>query len=260
MKIVTFTTYPDVNTVLKLLVEKIDEILGNQFIGMYIHGSLALDDFVPDRSDIDLVVVTKTKLQNTLIEKLKLMHEKINLNGMQYAQRMECIYIPITSLRNYSQEKTYFPCLHVGGEFYVDGFGIIEKHVLRERGVVIKGPHPKTFIKPVPPHILKKAATKSLQDWWMPQLKDHSRLAKDDYQVYAILTMCRALYTIKNGDIESKSTAANWAKKMLNKKWSNLIDQALSWNIGNNFDRLEETLDFIEFTLNMLEILKKARK
>lgn len=47
-----------------ILQHNLDEILQNNFIGTYIHGSLALGGFNDQTSDIDLIVVTKTTLSN----------------------------------------------------------------------------------------------------------------------------------------------------------------------------------------------------
>lgn len=246
----SYTSYPAVNDILKTLLNYISAILGSQFIGMYLHGSLALNDFKPDRSDIDIVIVTKEALVEKELIKIKSMHQKITSGSLPYAKRIECIYIPIESLKNYIQDKSYFPCLHVGGKFYTDGFGIIEKHVLREKGIVIKGSDPKSFIKPVTPDELKNAALESLRVWWFPKLKDNSRLREDDYQVYAILTMCRALYSVKFRDIASKSEAARCVMDNLDEKWTKLISKALLWKIGNKFNHFEQTLNFIKYTLD----------
>jgi len=253
----SFTPYPSVNKIIDHLLIKISDILNSQFIGMYIHGSLALNDFAPDRSDIDLVILTENALSDSLLKKLKLLHKKITLSNLPYAKRIECIYIPIKSLKNYFQEKAFFPCLHIDGKFYIDGFGLIEKHILRENGITIKGQSPKLFIKPVTQNELKKAVIESLKNWWCPQLIDHSRLIKNDYQVYAVLTMCRAFYTIQRGGIVSKSKAASYAKDILDKKWILLINEALSWKIGKNFNHLIKTLDFIKYTLNNFGLLNK---
>ena len=56
------TSNKNVDELINLLLSKITNILRKEFIGMYLSGSLALDDFAPDRSDIDLVVVTKNAL------------------------------------------------------------------------------------------------------------------------------------------------------------------------------------------------------
>jgi predicted nucleotidyltransferase len=52
------TPYSDVNAVLQELLTAVQPILGRQFIGLYLYGSLAASDFHPNRSDIDFVVVT----------------------------------------------------------------------------------------------------------------------------------------------------------------------------------------------------------
>ena len=199
-------------------------------------------------------MVTNNILQADILEKLKTMHKKITSGNSSFAKRIECIYIPIKSLKNYEKENAYFPCLHVGGDFYTDGFGLLEKHILREKGIILKGPDPKTFIRPVFPNELKKATLDSLREWWFPKLTDHSKLQEDDYQVYAILTMCRAFYTVQFGDIASKSKAAEYAKKTLESKWASLINEALAWKNGKNFHKLEETLNFLEYTLKKLNI------
>jgi len=72
----SFTPYPSVNKIIDHLLIKISDILNGQFIGMYIHGSLALNDFAPDRSDIDLVILTENALSDSLLKKLKLLHKK----------------------------------------------------------------------------------------------------------------------------------------------------------------------------------------
>ena len=38
-------------------VERSQDILGDNLVGIYLHGSLAMGGFTPDKSDIDLIVV-----------------------------------------------------------------------------------------------------------------------------------------------------------------------------------------------------------
>ena len=52
------TPYPDVNEVLNLLLTNVKGILRDQFVGMYLYGSLSSGDFNPETSDIDFLVVT----------------------------------------------------------------------------------------------------------------------------------------------------------------------------------------------------------
>ena len=52
------------------------EILGSQFIGMYLHGSLANGGF-DEHSDIDVIVVTASDISEEAFSALQEMHEQI---------------------------------------------------------------------------------------------------------------------------------------------------------------------------------------
>ena len=56
----TWATCPDtVRAQIDALLDALQEILGENLVGVYLHGSLAMGSFNPERSDIDLLVVTK---------------------------------------------------------------------------------------------------------------------------------------------------------------------------------------------------------
>ncbi|MHB8757047.1 MAG: nucleotidyltransferase domain-containing protein [Bacillota bacterium] len=76
------TPYPDVNALLSELLSSLRGILGDRFVGLYLHGSLAAGDFVPGRSDIDFLVVTDGDLSDEVVAVLKAMHERLlNASG-----------------------------------------------------------------------------------------------------------------------------------------------------------------------------------
>jgi len=76
-------SYPDVNTVLYVLLKNVQTVLGNHFIGMYVYGSLASGDFDPQRSDIDFLVVTADRLPDEMIAELKAMHARITTSSLK---------------------------------------------------------------------------------------------------------------------------------------------------------------------------------
>jgi len=89
-----------------------------------------------------------------------------------------------------------------------------------------------------------------MHEWWAPMLHSPDpRLHGSEYQAYAILTLCRALYTLEHGAITSKSVAARWAQKAIDARWRPLIDRALAWPDEAQPDHLSETLDFIRHAL-----------
>jgi hypothetical protein len=62
-------------------------------------------------------------------------------------------------------------------------------------------------------------------------------------QAYAILTMCRALYTCTHGAQVSKRKAAEWAAQEL-PQWSDLIKSALLWRAAWRDETVDHAATF----------------
>src|ERR1043165_5057987 len=147
------TFYSDVNEILNLLLSNVQEILDDQFIGMYLYGSLSSGDFNPETSDIDFLVVTRDLLSEERIAELESMHQSIWASGLKHASRLEGSYIPQKDIRRHQPDNAPCPTINEG-RFYVDRHSsdwIIQRHVVREYGVILAGPDPKTLIDPVTP-------------------------------------------------------------------------------------------------------------
>src|SRR5215213_1146022 len=151
--------YPDVNAVLHLLLARVQAALGDHFVGMYLHGSLASGDFDPQRSDIDFVVVTADALPDALIPALAALHARLIDSGLSWATKLEGTYFPQQVLRHYAPSDALLPSLNEGS-FYMGGHGsdwVIQCHILREHGIVLAGPAPRDLIDPIAPDDLRRA-------------------------------------------------------------------------------------------------------
>jgi predicted nucleotidyltransferase len=246
------TSISALNVLLSVLVASIRELLGDQFVGFILHGSLTNDDFVPNRSDIDFVVVTATEMPTSLLERLMVMHARIREKGMKWTDKLEGSYIPVKALRRYDPANAVHPALRVDGSFGIDRHGIdwvIQRRAIRDNGIALAGPAPRSLVAPVSSVDLRHAARGTLREWWVPQLDDFSRLCNREYQAYAVLTMCRVMYTNRFGTVVSKSHAVQWAQSTLAQCYVSLIASAAVWPEGAQPDQLEDTLDFIRFTL-----------
>lgn len=246
------TPFPDVNIVLEQLLVGVESVLRHHFIGLYIHGSLAGGDFNPESSDIDFLVVTLDELAPKHLPELAQMHANLRDRGHRWAARMEGSYISQASLRCYNPLQCWHPALRSDGSFAVDGHSsdwIIQRSIIREHGIVLCGPSPPSLIDPVTPSELRKATQGILNEWWAPLFQNASRLRTSEYQAYAILTMCRCLYTIETGLVASKPAAANWVIKTHGSRWEVLIQRALTWREGIELDALDETLDLVRYTM-----------
>jgi predicted nucleotidyltransferase len=246
------TPNAEVNFILNLLRSEVQQILGNQLVGMYLYGSLALGDFDRQKSDIDFVVVTDGELSDELMEVLKVMHRRLAASGSKWAYELEGSYIPQKALRRYNPYSVRHPHIDRGGGSLSveqhDSDWVIQRYILREHGIILAGPDPKTIIDPILPDDLRQAVLDLLW-WWELQMMDTRRLETSNYQAYAVLSMCRLLYTMEYGTIVSKPEAARWALRTAGEERTALIERALAWQPGMELDRLNQTLDFIRNTL-----------
>jgi hypothetical protein len=246
------TPYPDINAILDKLLTRIKRILGNHFTGLYLHGSLAYSDFNPQTSDIDFLVVTDGPLPTEIFSALKVMHAHLFASGLAWSQKIEGAYIPKEALRRHDPAYAPIPWLGVDGHFALEMLGSdwsIQRWILREKGLVVAGPPLVGLIDPVSAEDLRQAVRGSLREWWSPPFPSPERFQSGEYQAYAILTMCRSLYVLEHGAVASKPEAAGWAMETLGEPWRALISAAAAWRPGMEFNKLEETLEFIRFTL-----------
>ncbi len=246
------TPYSEVNILLLTLLTRVQTILREKLVGFYLYGSLSLGDFDPASSDIDFLVVTTEDLSGTVLEDLRDMHASIASSGLPYATRLEGSYIPRVALRRYDPHNASHPTIGVDWEFHVghhESHWVIERFIVREHGIIIWGPSPKELIDPIPPSALREAVCEKLRIFWQAQLSGPAWLRPRDYQAFAVLTLCRALYTLKQGTIVSKPEAAAWAYQTLDPEWQPIIKRALIWRQQHAEDDLTETLDFLRFAI-----------
>ena len=246
------TPSPEVNAVLQALLTSVQAALGDYFVGMVLYGSLAGGDFDLQRSDIDFVVVTASELSNGVVAALEALHARIADSGLKWAAKLEGAYVPLSILRRHDPSGPPCPCINEG-RFYLAALGsdwVIQRYTLREQGVVVEGPDPRSLIDPVQPDDLRQAVLGLLREWWAPMLQNPDpRLQGGEYQAYAILTMCRALYTLQYGTVVSKTSGARWVQEALSGRWATVIEQALAWHDGGAVIGMRETLDFIRYAL-----------
>ena len=247
------TPHPEVNVILEQLLRDAQRILGNLFSGMYLYGSLALGDFSLDKSDIDFVVVTDGRLPEPMISALARMHRQTAKGDSRWAGELEGSYIPKKALRRHDPEHSIHPQVKQDGGLSLeqhDSDWIIQRHILREYGVTLAGPDPKTLIDNIGPADLRQAVLDLLW-WWEEQVADTTLIRQSPYQAFAILSMCRVLYTMEHGTIVTKPSAARWALAALDERWLTLINRALIWQPGESLDRLGDTVDFIRLTVDV---------
>src|SRR5215469_5000271 len=163
------TPFPDVNALLEDLLVALQAILGEKLLGFYLYGSLSLGDFDPKSSDVDFLSVTTEELTGKVLDQLREMHATLAASGNPYAQRLEGSYISRAALQRYDPGNAQHPTIGSDWEFQVARHGsnwIIERHIVREHGVIVWGPSPRSLIDPVSPHELRTAVYEALEQFW----------------------------------------------------------------------------------------------
>jgi predicted nucleotidyltransferase len=244
-----YTPYPDVNETLDTLLLAAKEILGRQFVGMYLYGSLSSGDFNPKSSDLDFIFITEGILSDETISMLEAMHKQLWSDGSKWAKKLEGAYVPKDLIRRHDPNGNLCPSVNEGS-FYLARLGsdwVIQRHVVREYGVVIEGVEPKLLIDPVSANEIHQSVLGVLDEWWFPMLDHPEWLDRGcEYHAYAVITMCRSLHALRHGTIVSKPAAAYWAQAEF-PEWSPLIQKALISQSGESAPFLNEALDFVRF-------------
>lgn len=245
------TPHPDVNVVLEELLPGARAILGDQFVGIYLTGSLAAGDF--DRhSDVDFVVVTEDEVAGEFFSSLDVLHRRIATIDSWCATQLDGGYLSRRALRRF--EPTTAVHAHIdrgtGERLKLVRYdeGVVQSHLLRERGITLEGPDPQTLIDAVTPAELRNAMPRVLDGWASRILTDPAQIESQGYQSYTVLSLCRILYTLQFGAVVSKPVAARWARETLGR--ASLIDRAL---IGRQHPEQAASSHDIDETLTMIQ-------
>lgn len=249
------TPYPDVNATVHEVLANLRVILGARLAGMYLSGSLALGDFRPHASDLDLV--TSGALSEETVAALRELHQRFDHSASPWAARLDAVYIPQEVLRDSSPTAARYPTLEWPGLLALEPLEAgwpMQRHTLREYGVVVCGPDPRSLLDPVNPDDMRQASATIIEGWRAQAHEDPAWLAglrERGNQAFIVLTLCRLLYTLKTGSVASKPSAARWAARTVASRWSGLISRATTDQQTNeevSEDEVNETLTLVEYT------------
>ena len=220
-----------VSSLLDDLTTQFREILGRNLVGIYLYGSLTQAAFDPERSDIDCIVVTQRDLSDAEFRKIRGWLSRAAQSNRWTLRLQASFLIKDKVLTNDSRA-----CLYQFGKltrYRSDGNPIVWMNVLKS-GKTLYGPNPRSFVAPITPRILFRALERELGYLREEIVEKPDSKWRDVpfYRAYAVLTLCRILYSHKKGTIVSKIRAANWAMRYLPNQWNELIRQALDSDAG----------------------------
>jgi len=243
---------PAVDEILAVLIPGVHAALGDNLLGVYLRGSLATSDFI-DTSEIDFLVATERPVSDGEAEALIELHARLAALPNKYADRLEGAYIDRKSLKRFEPGQRF---LTVECETPLrwkahETSWLIERCGLRESGIALLGPDPRSLIDPISAEELRDAARQRVREWatWAADPHDPEWLPPRSHQAYVVETMCRALYTLTSGELVSKRKAAEWAVSELPEPWRGLAEKAVQRRADPTPDEttVESVLCFVQW-------------
>ncbi|WP_165423000.1 aminoglycoside adenylyltransferase domain-containing protein [Ktedonosporobacter rubrisoli] len=221
-----------IRTQVKTLSERLQNMLGIELVSIFLHGSLAMGCFNPERSDLDLLIITAQGLSVTA--KRAIMELLLQLSNAPRPIEISFLVLPnIHPFRHplpfdlhYSEDwrkKT--------SEELADGsWRDWNKHerydydlaahitITRRRGLILYG---KPAIEVLPTVPGEDYARAIIGDYW------DARDSREQYPVYFVLNACRVYAYLKGGHIFSKDEGGSYGLDALPATFSGLIQHAL---------------------------------
>ncbi len=248
--------YPDIRDFLDLILSRMQAIVGEKLVGLYLFGSLVVGDFDYEISDIDLLAATTADVDENEFNALEKMHDELVESNRQWKNRLEIAYLSLDALKTFKTQTSQAAIISPGEPFHFkesEKHWLIDWYIVRKKGITLFGPPPAGIIEPIEQDEFIQAVREQAIEW-----RDYVKHAKHSrpYQGYVILTVCRAFYAVTNGEQVSKKRAALWAQKQL-PEYSSLIENAIEWREKWRDENVNHEITFPETKKFVSSIIDK---
>jgi len=250
----------EVKETLSVFLDLLDSKLPNLIVGLYLTGSIVLNDYRPGLSDIDFVAVIENQLKENELKKLTEIH--LSLGKRNNAPKLDGIYVTWNNLKT-SAEGLKVPSYRNGKFYSTPGFvaNPITWHTLNKYTMSIRGPASINVYDD--DKIMRDWCRSNLKGYWTNWIKSARTNPKDIVftltsagVAWGVLGVIRLYATIYTGEIISKSEAGEYALRTFDSKWERIIRNAINIRRGesdgnyyNIFKRRKEMLAFMEIVL-----------
>jgi predicted nucleotidyltransferase len=236
-------------------------LLETNLSGIYLHGSLAMGCFNPDRSDIDLLVVTTRAMSIETKRRVAqlLLHSSMAPNPIEISflveQQMHPFQHPLPFDLRYSEtwRERYHRELADGSwtqwndTVHTDADLAAHFTIILNRGICFFGKPVKEIFPPVPARYYTASIMGDFAD---------AREGRLTTPVYFILNACRVYAYLLDGSIFSKDEGGAWGLLTLPGEYHSVIAQALDTYRGNRNHELFDLAALDQFAAYMDEHVK----
>jgi hypothetical protein len=247
---------------LRALTARLHVVLRTNLVGIYLYGSLTQRAFDRKRSDVDCIVVVRRDLSDAQFRKLAAWLEREAASDPWVSRLQMHMLLRDTLLSPDKRGCLYqFGVLKRSGS---DGNPIIWANVLAT-GITLSGPAAASFLPAIAAETFFQALVREV-GYLRAEIADPASEWRDVpfYRSYAILTLCRILYSARKGGVVSKPRAARWAGRALPIEWHSLVGRALDRDRGKGprlpLPRIAQFIAFVDAQLRAPDGGRRAEK
>lgn len=242
-----------INKLIEQVVFDYRTILGDDLVGIYLHGSLAFECFNPEKSDVDFIAVVNKPLtineKTALIRSLLALDSKAPTKGFEMSVVLRSVCKPFIYPTPYelhfsnSHKESYIADLTAHCERLHGCDPDLAAHftVIRTVGKTLYGEPIDEVFGEVP------------TEYYLDSILKDVESAKDDIlrdPVYMILNLCRVLGYLQGGGVMSKKAGGEWGIANCS-EYRDVIESALREYSGIGDIRFFES-ELLEFAEDIL--------
>ncbi len=228
---------PNIEKLLNNLAYEFSELLENNFVGFYVHGSIAMNCFNTQESDIDFLVVVKSeisqqikrKIIDILIEATKKAPPKgleVSIIGQSVLDDFKhptpfLLHFSNSHIEKYKSDPSYI----CGDDEDTD----LAAHLVitKAHGICLLGKPIDEVFPEIPTKYYLNSIVEDSQ-WSLDNIANGENTGSCHVPVYAVLNLCRVIAYIQDKKITSKREGGEWGLVNLPEKYQDLFQEALN--------------------------------
>jgi hypothetical protein len=266
----------------KIVAEFADKLEGIQpsiVEGLYLTGSIPMNDFHPNKSDIDFLVFCKEQPDEKTVLQLKNIHRTIE--NRYPLPRLSGSYITHASIQISNPETVRILSYEKSLHYETFAMAPVTLSELKTNAVTVIGIQADTLNINIGPDKLNDFLFKNINSYWAKWIKQHSSFLNSKiilfmfprFTEWAVLGVARQLCTLQTGKIVSKSEAGYYCLKHLPGKFHPIINKAIqirnnnriypfvkSYAINPSFKRTAQTIACVNFIISIFNKTYSERK
>jgi hypothetical protein len=192
----------------------LEDFFGDRLVSVVLYGSVVFDDLAPGYGDLDFLAVVEGDLDEETQRRLVELRVPLRRGDCGILGKMiEGAFLPRRMLDPTVRGAAFWWGTTKDRPWETNGLGPLVLHVIRERGVVIRGEDVRGEI-PAPTREEMVGEVRSACD----SMRQHGR-GRTLHSVDWLLSAARLLLWLREGRLSSKTEAAEWGQTNARGEW-----------------------------------------